>query len=447
IDRVVALAPPAPDLGRPRLWVDRAFTIAGAGTVVTGTLAGGSFRRGDEVVVSPHGLDARVRALQTHNREVDEAVPGSRVAMNLTGLSRDSVRRGNAIVAPGRWRETRTVDARIEVVSEALAGRAHRLTEKGAHLLYTGSAETPVRIKLLGSKALEAGTSGYARLRLRDELPLAPGDRFVLRDAGRVLTFGGGTVLDPGPPTRPIDDGRVKLLEHLENASPRVAAIALVEYEGRVPVRDLRARVGTSALPDEVVVFGSVALSATRAQAQKERLAEIVAGHHRDHPLERGVATESVRANLDLDAATFGALVDATSSVIKDAALLRLSDHQVSLGDTESAERADLLKRLDGSAFAPPMAEELQIDRALLKALVDAGDLVPIKGFYLTKARADEAKALVRQAIEERGPVTVAQIRDLLGTTRKYAVPLCEWLDATGTTLRRGDVRLLGPRS
>jgi selenocysteine-specific elongation factor len=159
------------------------------------------------------------------------------------------------------------------------------------------------------------------------------------------------------------------------------------------------------------------------------------------------VATESVRANLDLDAATFGALVDATSSVIKDAALLRLSDHQVSLGDTESAERADLLKRLDGSAFAPPMAEELQIDRALLKALVDAGDLVPIKGFYLTKARADEAKALVRQAIEERGPVTVAQIRDLLGTTRKYAVPLCEWLDATGTTLRRGDVRLLGPRS
>ncbi|MGH2819515.1 MAG: selenocysteine-specific translation elongation factor, partial [Actinomycetota bacterium] len=211
IDRAVGSAPPAPDLDRPRLWVDRVFTIAGAGTVVTGTLAGGSLAVGDEVVISPEQRRARVRSIQSHKKEVAGIAPGNRVALNLAGLERQGAERGDAVVRHGQWRPTARVDALIRVVPSFVSGRDHLLTEKGAHLLYAGSAETPVRVKLLTDEALAAGESGFAQLYLRDPLPLARGDRFVLRDAGRILTFGGGEVLDPLPgPARRGDEGRLR---------------------------------------------------------------------------------------------------------------------------------------------------------------------------------------------------------------------------------------------
>ncbi|MDP9234375.1 MAG: selenocysteine-specific translation elongation factor, partial [Actinomycetota bacterium] len=202
LDRVVSSAPPVPDNDRPRLWVDRVFTIAGAGTVVTGTLSGGSIAAGDEAEVVPEGRNARVRTIQSHKREVSRAAPGTRVALNLAGLERQGAVRGDAIVRPGQWRSTRLVDARVEVLPENLSGADHALTEKGAHLLYVGSAETPVRLRLLDSEKIRPGEFGFARLFLRDPLPVTRGDRFVLRDAGRVLTFGGGEILDPQPTRR-----------------------------------------------------------------------------------------------------------------------------------------------------------------------------------------------------------------------------------------------------
>lgn len=197
IDRVVAAATLPPDEGRPRLWVDRVFTMAGAGTVVTGTLAGGSLSVGDEVEIAPDRRRARIRTIQTHKRDVPAIPPGDRVALNLAGLERQGAARGNAVVRPGQWRPTQRVDALIRVLPRDVSGAEHEVSERGAHLLYVGSAETPIRLKLLETDRVRAGESALAQIFLRDQLPLKRGDRFVLRDAGRVLTFGGGEVLDP----------------------------------------------------------------------------------------------------------------------------------------------------------------------------------------------------------------------------------------------------------
>ena len=186
---------PAVDEGRPRLWVDRSFAIRGAGTVVTGTLAGGALAVDDEVVISPRGARARIRSLQTHGASRAGAGPGERVAVNLSGIAHDHVARGDTLVLPGAWHESRTVDASLEV----LAALDHPVSRRGAYVAYLGSGEHPVRVRVLGDGALAPGQRGLVRLHLPLALPLQPGDRYVLRDSGRQETIGGGEILDVAP--------------------------------------------------------------------------------------------------------------------------------------------------------------------------------------------------------------------------------------------------------
>ncbi|HEX2235344.1 MAG TPA: SelB C-terminal domain-containing protein, partial [Actinomycetota bacterium] len=170
-----------------------------------------------------------------------------------------------------------------------------------------------------------------------------------------------------------------------------------------------------------------------------------LAAHHRDRPLERGMGREALRAALGVEPDELDDLLAAHDEVAAEGPLVRLTSHRVRLGGEQAAERARVLAAVEAGGFTPPLAGELGADPPLLRALVEAGDLVPIANFYLTRGSAARARAEVRAAIEASGPLTVAQIRDLLGTSRKYAVPLCEWLDATGATRRQGDVRVLGP--
>lgn len=448
LDDVVTATPAVPDVGRPRLWVDRVFTISGAGTVVTGTLTGGTFRVGDPVEVSPEHRRARIRTIQSHKRDVESVEPGTRVALNLAGLERQGARRGDAVVPPEVWRPTRLVDTYVRVANERLAGRAHELSAKGAHLLYVGSAETPVRIKLYGTDVLAPGEDGFAQLQLRDPLPLASGDRFVLRDAGRVLTFGGGSILDPMASRASRDDeDRLALLRELRGADGGRALAALVNSYGTMPVAEAAFRTGWNGreLDERVHRVGTMLFSERALETTRDRLVEAVKSHHAAHPLERGLDRASARAATGLEPAEFDAIVATTGELVEEGALLRLDAHQVELAPAQARARDELIGRIEAAGFTPPLARDLQADAALVRALVDTGELVRVGDFYLSRAQASEARARVRRAIEERGPLTVAEIRDLLGTTRKYAVPLCEWLDATNATRRQGDVRALGP--
>ena len=447
LDASVQAAPEALDAGRPRLWIDRVFTIAGAGTVVTGTLARGSLGVGDEVEISPHGRRARVRAIQSHRKEVARIGPGNRVALNLAGLGRHGALRGDAVVVPDQWRPTTRIDASVRVSERSILGTDHELTEKGAHLMHVGSAETPVRIKLLDVARLRPGEQGFAQIFLQHPLTLGRGDRFVLRDAGRALTFGGGEVLDPLPaPARRMDGARTSLLAELAAVTGAGALRALVAAEGSIDARTAMFRAASAEVPAEVTRLGDLLVANERVESLARAVRSALEEHHERHPLEQGMAREAVRAHTGLEPSAFGELVGLLDDVVEEGAVLRLAAHTVLLGPAQERERARLLEELDATGFTPPLVGAVGVDEGLVRALVARGDLVRIGGdFYLTAARASEARTMVRNRIEVEGPVTVAQIRDLLGTSRKYAVPLSEWLDSTGATRRRGDVRMLGP--
>ncbi len=446
LDEIVAQAPPVPDVGRPRLWVDRVFTVAGAGTVLTGTLSGGALELGDEVEISPEGRKARVRSIESHKRSLERIEPGNRTALNLAGLERQGAERGDGVVKVKQWRATRTVDARIRVVDPTISGREHTLTEKGAHLLYLGTAETPVRLKLLDRGKLLPGEEGFAQLVLRDALPVARGDRFVLRDAGRVLTFGGGVVLDPLPlPARRGDADRVGLLRKIDGADDETALAALVAVEGRMDKGAARLRTGVATTTPEVLELGTDVVSRVHFNTLAERLRGELAHHHADRPLEKGMPRELARAALEIESEGFGHLIAMLPDVIEEGTTLRLDSHEIQMSAEQKRARGELIETIESSGFNPPLAKQLGANLEILRALEDAGDLVRVGDFFVTASQAAEARRLVRTHIEESGPMTVAEIRDLLRTSRKYAVPLCEWLDATGATVRRGDVRVLGP--
>jgi selenocysteine-specific elongation factor len=446
LDKVIASAPSVTVTGAARLWVDRAFSISGAGTVVTGTLVGGPLEAGQDVEVSPAGRRARIRAIQSHKREVARIGSGNRVALNLAGLERSGARRGDAIVEPGRWRPTTRVDALITVLPREIVGFDHILEEKGAHLLYVGSAETPVRLKLLEGTRVRGGEKAFAQLYLRDPLPITRGDRFVLRDAGRVVTFGGGIILDPlAPPARRGDDARLSLLQSLTHAGPHEALTALVEAEGRVSIDDALLRSGAVDVPTIVARLGSSLWSPLRIVELAESARRALSRHHDQNPLQRGMARESLRAHTRLSADEFDSLLTHLPDVVEEGPVVRMATHRVALTPDQIKERDRLREEIEARGFSPPLASELRADPSLVRALVESGDLIPIRDFFLTPSVAAEARRQVRAYIEREGPATVAALKSALGTSRRYAVPLCEWLDATGATRRQGDVRVVGP--
>jgi selenocysteine-specific elongation factor len=204
-------------------------------------------------------------------------------------------------------------------------------------------------------------------------------------------------------------------------------------------------RSGAVAPGPDVVELGAALVSPAELARLGAEIRSRLADFHRAHPLEGGMPKELLRTALDLAPSTFDALVDAVKETERVGSAVKLGDHGVRLDPAHAAARTMLLQRLESSGYKPPAAAELGTDPALIKALAEAGDIVRVGDFYLTAAQARGVRRSVRDRIESHGPQTVTEIKDLLGTTRKYAVPLCEWLDATGATIRRGDERVLGP--
>jgi selenocysteine-specific elongation factor len=350
-----------------------------------------------------------VRALQTHQQARDTAEPGSRVAANLTGVHHDEVRRGDALVRPGQWQPTKVFDANLE----ALGNLDHGVSRRGAFHVYIGSGEHPAKIRLLGAGAaeVEPGARGFVRVHLPVEVPLLPGDRFVLRESGRSETVGGGEVLDVAP------------VLSARRARPSRSVDRVVAERGWVEVGELERLTGER----RPAVLGRWVIA-------DAALAALVA------ELEGAVADAGV---LGLDVAT---LDDR-----QRAALERLDGVVIEGGRVRAAARADPLaghpfvSALQQHPFSPP--EPDGVDRAELRELVRRGLVVERDGFYFAPDAVDDAARRVAGllATSPEG-VTVAQVRDTLGTTRKHALPLLAHLDATGVTRRRGDVRVAGPR-
>jgi len=262
-----------------------------------------------------------------------------------------------------------------------------------------------------------------------------------------MLSFGGGIVLDPLPErVQRSDKKRLALLRRLAVSTEPEGLEALVEAEGQLSAEEAALRTGFSGMVPGIIRLDDLLVSAEHLKKLKSTVRRILQEHHSANPLESGMTRAVVRSETGLASGAFDALVDTIEDVRSDSALLRLVSHAVSMSPEQQRARAEVLDAIQAGGLTPPLSKDLGADLALLRALVDSGELVRVGDFHLTSSQASDVRARVRDAIDKTGPMTVAQIRDLLGTSRKYAVPLCEWLDQTGATLRQGDARILGPR-
>jgi selenocysteine-specific elongation factor len=457
LERCLADTPPKPDLGRPRVPVDRVFTIAGFGTVVTGTLVGGELRVGQELEAVPSGLRARARGLQTHKTKVERAQPGSRVAVNLVGVSTDDLRRGQVITTPGWLRPTAAADVALTVIRDA----PHPLLHGSTLTFHTGSAEVEARVLLFEGDALAPGQHGWGQLRFADPVPVVKGDLFVLRTPN--ATLAGGEVVDPAARRhRRRDPKLVEGLRVLREGSPDEAALAQLRAQGPLEATTLGERVGltaaaardllaTLAFEGRVVPLGDFYAAPESWARLTEELRAALAEFHRAYPLRTGMPREELRSRVRASPRLFLqaiARLQADGVLVDREGLVRLADHRVRL-DPAQEERAErLLAALAAAPYTPPSLSELPPDTRpepeLLRALVEQGRVVQVDAdLAFAPAAFEEMKARVVAHVHERGKVTVADVRDLFGTSRRYVLGLLEYLDRIHVTRRVGDDRVL----
>ena len=456
IGEVLGASPRRRDLGRPRLAVDRAFTMSGFGTVVTGTLLDGSLEVGAEVELVPSGKRARVRGLQTHKRAIESAQPGSRVAANLSGIDKDELERGMVVARPGTLSATSIASLHLDVLRSASSA----LGQDDLVRVHAGTAEAMARVTVLQSTEIAAGASGWVQLRLASPLALAVGDRIVVRRPSPSETLGGGVIADTtGGRTRRRADA-VADLERRSAPSPAARILAVLD-EARTP-QELAERAGISASErdaalsslvgaGEVVALADAFLSRPAADALAVRVERMLGMAHRSAPLRPGAPREEVRAAVGLPPKRWGALLErliAERRVVVRGTALALPTHVVRLAPDQEARWTAARAALAASPLQPPSTATLQadhgIDRELLAALAERGDVVRLgpDAAFLPDAVLRFGRVIVDE-LESARAITVARARDLTGSSRKHVLPLLGFLDDQGITRRSGDDRIL----
>ncbi len=448
LDVLLAGSEPRPNLGRPRLPVDRVFTMTGFGTVVTGTLVDGTLEVGDELEVLPRGHVVRVRGLQQHNRKVDAASPGSRVAANLSGVEKDDLARGDVIARPGTIESTRRVDASVRVLASAPQPLRHGVDL----LLHTGTAEVACRVVVLDGDQVEPGAQGWVQLYLERPIAVAARDRFILRVPSPPLTIAGGRFIDVKPRRHARHDGLAR--ESLERRAagdvlqeelrkyPRGVTVAVLLKATMAPEADVAA-LDARRLGDWL--YDAASWDAIAARATRE-----LEAYHAAHPLRPGMAREELRSRLGVSPPSFPSVVQGLVGehrLVEKNGSLALPGHRVDLEGAGGPAGA-LVGLLRSERFAPPsLAEAMQktgADPEIVQALVAGGSIVRVSDdVAFSKEAYEEALAIVKDMAGTAGSITVAQLRDRMGASRRPVLALLEYLDAQRVTRRVGDARVL----
>jgi selenocysteine-specific elongation factor len=472
LDRYLATSAPRRDVGRPRLPIDRVFTIPGFGTVVTGTLSDGTLATGQELEIQPSGLKARIRGLQTHKEKIEQAVPGSRVAVNLTGVSIDQVQRGDVLTTPGWLRPTTLVDCFLRYLADAPTPLKHN----AAVDFFSGAAESPARLRLLDQEALAPGDEGWVQIRLEKAVPLVKGDRFIIRQPSPSVTIGGGMVVNPFPGRRHrrFRPEVIEKLETLVHGTPE--EILLQDLERRQPceARDLvgRSTLGRQAarealrtlvvdsqvlvLPEGRLPVPDSGFLVTRSGwgALRERIETLLSDYHRQYPLRAGMPREEVKSRLgrhvpDLTPRLFNEiLAKATQDgwLNETGGAIRRASHEVTFTPRQQQAMDYVLYTFRQEPYATPSVTqcEEQLGSDVLSALLEQGRLIKLNEDVVFLAETyEEMRDRIVAHLKENGSLTVAQVRDMFGTSRKYALALVGYLDEQRITRRVGDERVL----
>ena len=447
------------DLGRPRLPIDRCFTISGFGTVVTGTLIDGTLTVGQEIELAGSGQRARVRGLQSHKTKVDATDPGVRLAVNLSGLSKGEVERGEILTIPGWLKPTYRLDARLRMVKNA----PNPLKHNQGVTFHLFTSEASARVRLLDADRLTAGQEGWVQLLLADPLPAVKGDFFVIRSSED--TLGGGQIVDPNPRRRyrRFDDDVIDRLMTLDQGTGGDIIISVAEQWGPCDMTTLSQRTNLS--QEEVTErvsqltgeghlvslgeFGAdadaVVYSAQGWGILKSKVASALQLYHTQYPLRHGVPAQEIRSRLNLSQPVYqralARLVE-EQIVVDERQSLRLPDHEITLTPKMEEEASAYLNSLQKDPYSPP--SDQRVSPELLGVLIDQGKVVRVTDGVIFDASAyREMTERIVQHLKDQGNITVAEARTMFNTSRKYILPLLEHMDQQQITRRTGDERVL----
>ena len=447
------------DLGRPRLPIDRCFTVSGFGTVITGTLIDGSVAVGQQIELAPSGRQARIRGLQSHKSRLDAAAPGVRLALNLSGISRDDVMRGEVLTNPGWLRPTRRFDANLRMVK----GAPHALKHNEGVTFHLFTSETTGRVRLLDADRLQPGSEGWVQVLLDEPVPMVKGDFFVLRSSED--TLGGGQVADPNPRRRHrrFASEVLERLTMLDAGASEDVILTIADQMGPCDLRTLSQRsnlseaeilerLGALIEAEEIVALGEMGAQgdavvySTRGWDIVRNQAQVaLQAYHNQYPLRRGAPPQELRSRLGVSQPVYlraAARLADEGAIVDDNGLVRTPDHRVELSDSQQSAIADYLATLAAEPWSPPTDRPL--DPELLAHLQERGDVVKVNEtvVFTTAAYEDMAGRIVEH-LHANGSVTVADARTIFGTSRKYVLPLLEYLDQQRVTRRVGDERVL----
>jgi selenocysteine-specific elongation factor len=462
LERVFARGGGKTNRNRPRLPIDRVFTMSGFGTVVTGTLSDGMFAVGDDVEIAPQGLRARVRGLQTHKQTVQSAQPGARLAMNLANIATDDIARGNVVIHPDSYTLTNLLDAQIEWLASAPKALSHNQELD----LFLYSSEVATHVRLLQSDALAPGDHGWAQLDLAQPIIAAKGDRFILRYPSPSVTVGGGVVVEPHPSARHRRNRPevISALERLAQGAPEELVLEFVQAHPASAAHEITNGVEFDAaavqqILDEWVNKGDVlALNGERNllyvtsavyNRWRENMVSELAAYHKRFPLRAGLPREEFKSRLNVPTNAFDPAVSlaiADGILVGNAKTLGLATHRV-VFDAATQKKADaLLQKFADAPYNPPSVTDAEalVGEEALNALIEQGRLERVSPTVLLDTNSVAAmQQWVIGAIQQNGQVTGAQLRDHFDTSRKYAIAFLEYLDAKRVTRRVGDGRVL----
>jgi selenocysteine-specific elongation factor len=476
LDQLLAQAPPRANRGRPRLPIDRVFSLSGFGTIVTGTLLDGQLQAGQEVEILPQGLKSRIRGLQSHKKSVEVADPGSRTAVNLTGLSIGDLARGNVLTAPGWLEPSQLIDVSLRLLPDAPKPLRHNQAVE----IFTGSTEVMGFTRLLGTRLLEPDQTGWVQLRLVERIPVVKGDHFIIRQPSPSITIGGGVIVDPLPRRR-HRRFRPELVERLETllaGTPEDLLLAELDRRGPLPAKTLIAECGlptktashalTTLLKENeafVLTDSDHELAAKQADqwAKEKSLVASRAGwagllgqfkatladYHRQFPLRTGMPRGELKSRLKLETRLFNEAIQygrQEEVLVATETNVRLPEHQVEFSPEQQAAVDKLLADFRRAPYQTPLPKDVvaTVGEEVTLALVEHGQLVRLSNeVILLTETYEEFVAWLKDYLPQHKTVNVAKVRDIFKTSRKYALALLEYTDEQRITKRVGDDRVL----
>jgi selenocysteine-specific elongation factor len=458
LEQILSNQPTRPDLGRPRLPIDRVFSMTGFGTILTGTLMDGSLFVGDEVEILPSGLRARIRGLQTHKKKTKTSVPGSRLAVNLSGVDMEQVSRGQVVTHPGQYLPTQRLDVQFRLLANVVGPLRHHTEVK----LFIGTSETIADLRLLGVEVLNPGETGWLQLELREPVVAMRGDHYILRRPSPAETLGGGIVIDPHPEGRHkrFNETVLKALESMAQGSPADVLLQTCLALGPALVKDAVARshlqepAAEAAMQEllgsgQLLLLEDVVISALQWSSLKESVVTALASYHEAYPLRRGMPREELKSRLKLAPRLFNLVIRrlASENVLTEAQKwAALPEHVVQFSPFEQVKVEKLMQRFATAPYSPPSIKECQaeVGEAVFSALLESGDLVAVSDEVVFRnSDYEEMVDKVRLTLQQKGQISLAEVRDLFNTSRRYVQAFLEHLDASGVTVRSGDFRRL----